>query len=92
MIKLNEIKVEHEEIWTAAGNLIKERLSNHNFLDSPKDLDDFISRYLEIENGQNYMRLFEQLQEDKVIDFIKEQISIKEETVDVEKFKKIIEN
>ena len=91
LANVNEINVEHEEIRAAAGNLIKEQLGGYNFMDSPEDLDNFINRYLESENGKNYIHLFEQLQQGKVIDFIKEQISIKEETVDVEKFKKIIE-
>ena len=92
LVKENDLKVEHEEIRANAATLIKERFGGYNLIDSPEDLDNFINTFLERENGKNYMNLFKQLQEEKIIDFIKEQIYIEEKVVNLETFEKMIEN
>jgi trigger factor len=38
------------------------------------------------------MKMAEQVQENKVMNFVKEKIDIKEKEVDVEKFKEIVQN
>ena len=92
LVKENDLKVEHEEIRATAATLIKERFGGYNLIDSPEDLDNFINTFLERENGKNYMNLFKQLQEEKIIDFIKEQIYIEKKVVNLETFEKMIEN
>ena len=90
--KANEIKPEHEEIKAAAGEMISAQLGGSGLGQVGDQMDAFIDNYLQGENGQNYMKMAEQVQQTKVIDFIKEKIDIKEEKVDVEKFKEIVAN
>lgn len=90
--KINEIKPEHEEIQEATRNMINAQFAGSGMGRFADQMDSFVENYLQGENGQNYMKMAEQVQQSKVIDFIKEKIDIKEEKVDVEKFKKIVEN
>ena len=97
LAKKNEIKPEHEEIRATAKTMISTRLAGSG-LDMlagnlPTDrMDSFVDNYLQGENGQNYMKIAEHAHEIKIIDFIKEQISIEEKVVNVETFEKMIEN
>ena len=50
-------------------------------------IDSFVDNYLKGENGDNYRKLAEQVQQEKVIEFVKSKIDIKSESVDLEKFK-----
>ena len=90
--KNNEIKPELEEIQDATRSMIAQQFGGSGLGQFADQMDAFVDNYLQGENGQNYMKMAEQVQQVKVIDFIKEKIDIKEETVDVEKFKKIVEN
>ncbi len=90
--KENEIKPEMEEIQEATRNMINAQFAGSGMGQFADQMDSFVENYLQGENGQNYMKMAEQVQQNKVIDFIKEKIDIKEEKVDVEKFKKIVEN
>ena len=90
--KVNEIKPEHEEIQDAARSMIAQQFGGSGLGQFADQMDSFVENYLQGENGENYMKMAEQVQQVKVIDFIKEKIDIKEEKVDVEKFKKIVEN
>ena len=97
LAKKNEIKPEHEEIRATAKTMISTRLAGSG-LDMlagnlPTDrMDSFVDNYLQGENGQNYMKIAEHAHQIKIIDFIKEQISIEEKVVNVETFEKMIEN
>lgn len=90
--KANEIKPEQEEIREATRSMINAQFAGSGMGQFADQMDSFVDNYLQGENGQNYMKMAEQVQQTKVIDFIKEKIDIKEEKVDVEKFKKIVEN
>ena len=54
-------------------------------------MDAFADNYLQAENGQNYMRLYQELRDDRVYDLAKEKVSVKEKKVSVDEFKKIVE-
>lgn len=90
--KANEIKPEHDEIKDAAKVMISAQFGGSGLGQFADQMDAFVDNYLQGENGENYMKVAEQVQEAKVIDFIKDKIEVKEEEVDVEKFKKIVEN
>lgn len=90
--KVNEIKPEHEDIQEATRNMINAQFAGSGMGQFADQMDSFVENYLQGEDGQNYMKMAEQVQQAKVIDFIKEKIDIKEEKIDVEKFKKIVEN
>ena len=54
-------------------------------------MDAFADNYLQAENGQNYMRLYQELRDDHVYELAKEKVSVKEKKVSVDEFKKIVE-
>lgn len=90
--KKNEIKPEHKEIQEAAKTMISTQLAGSGLGQLADQMDSFVDNYLQGENGQNYMKMAEQVHQIKIIDFIKEQISIEEKVVNVETFEKMIEN
>lgn len=88
----NDVKVENEEVVDKAKTLILQQLGGAGAADQLKDhLDDFADNYLKAENGQNYMKLHGEVRDEKILGFIKEQITLTEKKVDVEEFKKIVE-
>ena len=88
----NELNVEHEEVVDRAKSMILEQLGGPGAAEQLKDhMDAFADNYLKAENGQNYMRLFQEIRDEKVFELVKEKAAIKDKKVDVEEFKKIVE-
>ena len=92
--KENEIKVEGPEVRKAAEGVIENQFLMYGMgLDQFGDrIDEFVNEYLKAENGKNYSNLYHSLLSTKVIDVIREKITIAEKAVDIEKFKKSLEN
>ncbi|MDN5203277.1 trigger factor [Fulvivirgaceae bacterium BMA10] len=89
----NEIKVEHEDVNEKAKNLIREQLGQSGLSEQLEaNIDSFADNYLKGENGNNYMKVYNQVQAEKIMDTIKGSITITRKKVDVEKFKKIVQN
>jgi trigger factor len=88
----NTIKVEAEEVRNKAKDLIIAQFGGQAFADQLKDkMDSIADNYLQNENGQNFMKLYNQLKNEKVIAHIKNNISVNEKKVSVDEFKKIVE-
>jgi trigger factor len=88
----NAIKVEAEEVRNKAKDLIIAQFGGQAFADQLKDrIDAIADNYLQTENGQNFMRLYNQLKNEKIISHIKGIISVDEKKVTVDEFKKIVE-
>lgn len=88
----NEIKVENEEVVDKAKLMILQQLGGPGAAEQLKDhLDSFAENYLKGENGQNYMKLFNEVRDGKIMDFVKSSISISEKKIDLDKFKKVVE-
>ena len=86
----NKISVEAEEVRDKAKQLIISQFGGQAFADQIADrLDGITDNYLQHENGQNFMKLYNQLRTEKILNFIKEQITIEEKKVTVDEFKKI---
>lgn len=89
----NEIKVENEEVVNKAKSLILQQLGGQGMAEQMKDhLDTFADNYLKGENGQNYMKVFTEVRDGKILDHVKEQITISEKKVDLDEFKKVVSN
>ena len=54
-------------------------------------LDAIADNYLQNENGQNFMKLYNQLRSEKILKYIREHITVQEKKVTVDEFKKIVE-
>lgn len=88
----NGVKVEADEVRNKAKEMIVAQFGGQAFADQLKDkLDGIADNYLSNENGQNFMRLYNQLRSEKIMKQIKEKITIDEKSVSVEEFKKIVE-
>ncbi|MEO1049593.1 MAG: trigger factor [Bacteroidota bacterium] len=88
----NEIKVEHPDVVDKAKEMILQQFGGPAMAAQLGDqLDGFANNYLQGENGDNYMRVFNQVRGEKVSQFIKEQITLNEKSVSMEEFEKIVQ-
>ncbi|WP_215225974.1 trigger factor [Echinicola shivajiensis] len=89
----NEIKAEHEDVIAKTQDMVREQLAASGLGAQMEDnMDMFVNNYLQGNEGQNYMQMLTAVQNDKVLDLVKDKITIKEEKIDVDKFKELIEN
>lgn len=89
----NELKVEHEDIIEKTREMIREQLGASGLGSQMEDsMDMFVENYLQGKEGQNYMQMHTAAQNEKVLGFVKEKISLKEEKISIEEFKKLLEN
>ncbi|HLW19866.1 MAG TPA: trigger factor [Cyclobacteriaceae bacterium] len=89
----NGIKAEHEDILEKTKEMIREQLGASGLGSQMEDsMDMFVENYLQGKDGQNYMQMHTSVQNAKVLDFVKEKISLTEEKISIEEFKKLLEN
>jgi trigger factor len=87
----NKITVETDEVRQKAKDLIISQFGGPAIAAQLGDkLDSIADNYLQNENGQTFMRLYNQLKNEKVMSFIKEKIKVDEKKVSVDEFKKIV--
>lgn len=90
LVKSNDIKVEHEDVTNEAKELIKKQFAGSGMGNQMDDqLDTFAQNYLQGENGENYMKVFNQVQSNKVLDHVKNEVTVKEKTVTLDEFRKL---
>lgn len=89
IIKDQEIKVEHEDVNNEAKELIKRQFAGSGLPEMNDQLDTFANNYLQAENGENYMKVFNQLQSDKVLGFIKSEATVKDKQLSLDEFRKL---
>lgn len=89
----NKISVESEEVKAKARELIISQFGGAAFAEQLQDkLDAITENYLSHENGQNFMRLYNQLRQDKIMQHLKSIITVNEKKVSVDEFKDIVKN
>lgn len=87
----NKIEVTTEEVRAKAKEMILAQFGGQAFAEQLGDrMDAIADNYLKNENGQNFMKLFNQLRHERILKLIKEKISVQEKPVSVEEFKKIV--
>ena len=90
IVKNQEIKVEHEDVTNEAKELVKRQFAGSGIGNQMDDqLDTFANNYLEGENGENYMKILNQVQSNKVLDYIKKEVTVKEKAVSLDEFRKL---
>jgi trigger factor len=89
----NDIKAEHEEILNKTKDMIRQQLASSGLAGQMEDsLDMFATNYLQKDKGEQYMKMFNQVRSEKILNLIKEKIDIDNKKVDIEEFKKIVSN
>ncbi len=91
LMKDQEIKVEHEDVVNAAKDQIRAQFASSGMVGDQfeSSMDAFADNYLKGENGDNYMKVHNQVQTEKVLAYIKENISSKEKEVSLDEFRKL---
>lgn len=88
--KDKEIKVEHEEVMNEAKSMILQQFGGAGMAAQlGEQLDAFAQNYLQGENGENYMKVHNQVQSRKVYEAAREEITEKEKEVTTEEFRKL---
>jgi len=91
--KDNDIKAEHEDVMEKTKEMIREKLASSGMGSQLEDnMDMFLQNYLQGNEGKNYMQMMTSVQNEKVLDFVKSKVDLKEEKIGVEKFKELLEN
>jgi trigger factor len=91
--KDNDIKAEHEDVIEKTKEMIREQLASSGMGSQLEDnMDMFLQNYLQGNEGKNYMQMMTSVQNEKVLDFVRTKVDLKEEKIGVDKFKELLEN
>ncbi len=87
-----DLKVENEDVIEEARNQIIGQLGGPAVADVYKEqLEGIVQNFLQAEKGKNYMKIFNQLKDRKIIEAVKEKISISDKKISLDEFKKLAE-
>ncbi len=85
----NEVNIENDEVVSKAKELIVAQLASSGLGDQMADqLDVFADNYLKGNEGQNYLQVFNQVRNVKILNLIRDKISIFKKEVSLDQFKK----
>lgn len=89
----NGIKAEHADVVEKTKEMIRGQLASSGLgAQMEQNMDLFVDNYLQGKDGQNYMQMLTSVQNDKVLEFIRQKISTKEEIISPERFNELLEN
>jgi trigger factor len=87
-----KIVVEADEVKAKAKEMIMEQFGGQAFAAQLGDkLDGIADNYLSDQEGKNFMKLYDQLRQEKILKSIKDTITIEEKKVKLDEFKKVVE-
>ena len=90
IVKNKSIEIDNEEVLQEAKTLIRNQFAASGVGEGLEDqLAALAINYLQAENGDNYMKVFGQVQNRKVMDFIESEATIKDKEVSLEAFRKL---
>jgi len=85
----HDIKVENQEVVDRAKQMIAAQFASSGIGSQMNDqLEAFADNYLKGNEGQNYLQVFNQVRNDKIMEVIKEKIRIVKKEVDIDQFQK----
>ncbi|PZX55950.1 trigger factor [Algoriphagus ratkowskyi] len=87
----NEIKAEHEEVIERTKQMVREQFAASGLGAQMEDsMDIFVDNYLKGEEGQNYMNMLTSIQNEKVLAFALDKISVEEKDLTIDEFKELL--
>ncbi|SFB58817.1 trigger factor [Algoriphagus aquimarinus] len=88
----NEVKAEHEEVIEKTKQMVREQFASSGLGAQMEDsMDMFVDNYLKGEEGQNYMNMLTSIQNEKVLAFALDKISVKEKDISIDEFKELLD-
>lgn len=88
----NEVKAEHEEVIEKTKQMVREQFASSGLGAQMEDsMDMFVDNYLKGEEGQNYMNMLTSIQNEKVLVFALDKISVKEKDISIDEFKELLD-
>ncbi|PWJ40774.1 trigger factor [Sediminitomix flava] len=86
-----EIKVGHEDIEAEAEKQIIAQFRQFGMGEIPADqLKGYVQNYLSYENGQKYNEIASQVNDQKLLDYVKDKVKVDEKVVDLGEFEEIL--
>lgn len=90
VVKNQEFKVEQEDVINEAKNLIRQQFAASGIGEGMEDqLESFATNYLQGENGDNYMKVHNQVQNRQVMNHITGEVTIKDKEISLDAFRKL---
>lgn len=87
----NGIKVEHEDVIERTKDIIRQQFGGQNITpEIEQNLDSFANNYLQAQEGENYMKVYNQTRSEKIFNMIKENITVSRKNVKPDEFQKIV--
>ena len=89
----NKIEVAYEAVKQDAFNkIVSQYLGGQQVTEEMKEtFNGFVDKYLQEENGKNYYNHYENVLAGKVMDYLKENVSLKQKDVTTKEFEKLVE-
>jgi trigger factor len=88
----NDIKAEHDEVIEKTKQMVRDQFAASGLGAQMEDsMDMFVDNYLKGEEGQNYMNMLTSIQNEKVLDFALDKISVEEKEITIDEFKELLE-
>ncbi len=90
LVKDHDIKVDQEEVVNEAKTLIRQQFQSSGVTDGIEDhLDAFATNYLNAENGDNYMKVYNQVQQNKLMELLENEVTIKDKELTLAAFREL---
>ncbi|KAA9354677.1 trigger factor [Larkinella humicola] len=87
----NEINVTYEDVLNVTRGMVREQFGFYGDDESMnQSIDKIAQQYLMDEKGENYMKMYNRLSDDKVIELIKSKLTLEPRTVSVDEFKELV--
>lgn len=84
----NEVNVDPKEVVEDVKVGIRQQFRQYGMGDEMEDnLDSYATNYLQDKEGQNYMRIFNKLRHDKVMEVVRQKAQLEENTVTADEFR-----